>query len=164
MLYLVRHGKAEEGPVDAERRLTDKGEKAIQQVAERLAAAGVRLDRVEHSGLARARETAELLQDHLGGELAAVRDLGPMDDVEPVADRLDEAGQDEVMLVGHLPFMERLAAYLLTGDADAELLHFRTSAVACFAQSDGGSLKPAGRSLRPAGRWVLEWFLSPGVV
>ena len=42
MLYLVRHGKAEDGPVDVQRRLADKGRKAMQRVAERLEAAGIR--------------------------------------------------------------------------------------------------------------------------
>jgi phosphohistidine phosphatase len=150
MLYLVRHGKAEEGPVDQERRLTDKGRKAVRQVAERLESAGVRVDRVEHSGLVRARETAEILQEHLGGELAAARGLNPMDDVEPVTGRVAAADNGALMLVGHLPFMERFASYLLANDADAEMLHFRTAAVACLSQGDD--------------HWVLEWFLSPGVV
>jgi phosphohistidine phosphatase SixA len=46
-----------------------------------------------------------------------------------------------------MPFMGSLASFLLTGDAEVDLLHFRTSAVACLSLEDGA--------------WQLEWFLAP---
>jgi phosphohistidine phosphatase len=147
MIYLVRHGKAESGGDDSARRLTDRGRADVERVARRLGKAQVRVDRVEHSGLARAAQTAEILARTVGGEVAAVFDLGASDPVEPVARRLEGDGAGSSMLVGHLPFMERLAAYLLTGDADRECLHFRTATVACL-EGDGGS-------------WRLEWLLPP---
>jgi len=54
------------------------------------------------------------------------------------------------MIVSHLPLVGRLASYLLVGDEDAELLHFRTGTVACLAL-DSGSRR-------------VEWMLSPSVV
>lgn len=148
-VYLVRHGKAEDGPVDTQRRLADRGRKAVRKLAERLESAGVHVDRIEHSGLVRARETAEILQESLGGEILEVSGLRPEDDVEPVANRLDDMAEDDVMLVGHNPFMEELASYLLVDDADTGLLHFRTGAVACLSHDGSG--------------WVLEWFLHPQI-
>ena len=53
------------------------------------------------------------------------------------------------MLVGHLPFMERLASYLLMRQEDVSILHFKTSAVACLSMDSG--------------QWTLEWFLPPGM-
>lgn len=145
-LYLVRHGKAEEGEDDAARRLTNGGRKAVRRVAQRLAGAGIHVDRVEHSGRVRAAETAEILARSVGAKAKAVPGLDAMDDVEPVAERIVSVEED-LMLVGHLPFMERLGSYLLTRDPDAELLHFRTAAVACFSRSGDG--------------WLLEWLLPP---
>lgn len=147
VLYLVRHGKAEPGDDDDRRRLTAQGRKTVRRVGMALAGAGVRLDRVEHSGLVRARETAEVLAAELGGTVDAASDLRPSADIEAVARRVEESTDGQLMLVGHLPSMSQLACYLLTGDADAELFHFRTSAVACLSR-DGGS-------------WMLEWFLAP---
>jgi phosphohistidine phosphatase len=147
MLYLVRHGKAEAGTDDAARRLTEEGRKAVHRVARRLSEAHIQVDMVEHSGLARARETAEIMAAAVGGDVVAVTDLGPSDNVAAMVRRLGDRTEDHVMLVGHLPFMERMAAYLLTGDADTEIFHFRAGAVACLDNGDG--------------RWVLEWFLPP---
>lgn len=147
LLYLVRHGKAESGADDTARRLSNEGREAVQRVARRLAKAGVRVQRIQHSGLVRAEETAEILAEALGGSVAAAPGLGPSDEVAPVAGQLGEGTDESLMLVGHLPYMERLAAYLLSDDADAEILHFRTGAVACFSDD--------------AGHWTLEWFLMP---
>jgi phosphohistidine phosphatase len=144
-LYLVRHGKAEQGGDDAKRRLTDKGRESVGRVARRLARAGVQIDRIEHSGLVRAAETAEILAEALGGRVVQSDGLLPDDDVASMAKRLEDGPIDSRMLVGHNPFMERLAAYLL-GDPDADIVRFGTSQVALF--SDDG------------GHWSLDWSLS----
>ncbi len=149
LLYLVRHGKAEPGDHDAARKLTVQGRKTVERVARRLSKAKVQVDRIEHSGLARAAETAEILAKAVSGEVMGVADLGPSDDVAPVASRLESTGDGSVMLVGHLPFMGRLASYLLIGDTDTEPLHFRTGAVACLSNSEQG--------------WMLEWLLPPSL-
>jgi phosphohistidine phosphatase len=145
MLYLVRHGKAEQGiEDDASRALTPGGRKAVRRVAERLAGTGVRVARVDHSGLVRARQTAEILAETLGAQPMPASGLRPADPVEPLAARLQD---ENLMLAGHNPFMERLATVLLIGTADPAILHFRTAAVACLS--------------RETGRWTLEWFLEP---
>jgi phosphohistidine phosphatase len=144
-LYLVRHGKAEQGGDDAKRRLTDKGRESVSRVARRLARAGVQVDRVEHSGLARAAETAELMAQEIGGQVVQSAGLLPGDDGAAIARRLMERDVESLMLVGHNPFMERLAAFLL-GCPDANIIHFGTAQVALLS-GDGQ-------------RWSLEWSLS----
>lgn len=145
LLYLVRHGKAESGGEDEARRLTDEGRAAVEQVATWLVERDTQVDRIEHSGLVRARETAEILARAVSGEIVERSDLDAAGDVEPVADRIGREGS--LMLVGHQPFMGRMASYLLRADPDAELLHFRTGAVACLSDDEG--------------HWLLEWFLAP---
>ena len=86
----------------------------------------------------------------MGGRLEAVEGLAPLDNVAAAARRLEEQSEESLMFVGHLPFMGRLAAYLLTGDAEEEFLHFRTASVACLTGS--GDV------------WQLEWFLDPDLV
>src|SRR5947209_13378459 len=121
-LYLVRHGKAEQGGDDARRRLTEKGRESVSRVARRLARTGVQVDRMEHSGLVRAAQTAEILAQEIGGSVVERDGLLPGDDVTSTAGRLAANDVESLMLVGHNPFMERLAAFLLTGDADSALV------------------------------------------
>jgi phosphohistidine phosphatase len=120
-LYLMRHGEAEGGRPDAARRLTAEGAAAVGRVAARAAAGGVRLDRVYHSGLVRARQTAEILAAPLdAAERVAERaGLTPSDPVAPLARwLLDPAMLDDpgsMVLVSHLPLLDALAGRLVAG-------------------------------------------------
>ncbi len=55
------------------------------------------------------------------------------------------------MLVGHLPHMGKLAALLVTGDADQALVTFKPGGVVCLARDDEG-------------RWSLRWMVVPGIM
>ena len=126
----MRHGQAELTRPDAERRLTREGVAAVERVAVRAAALSPRVDHVYHSGFARARETAEILAHHLNAadRVEARGGLAPDDPVDPVARwLLDQAGlrgRGATVLVGHLPFMARLASWLVAGDATAQVVAF----------------------------------------
>ncbi len=125
----MRHGEAEAGYPDAARRLTADGAEAVARVAARAAAAGVRLDHVYHSGLTRAEQSAALLGAPLGAaEVAAREGLAPNDPVAPVVRwLLDPAvldGAGGIALVSHLPFLDGLAARLLAGQEDAQIIAF----------------------------------------
>ena len=151
-LYLVQHGEAAEETEDPTRPLTENGRAAVQRVAAAADDAGVRPMHVFHSGKLRAEQTAEIIAETLGlaGSVGVAAGLKPMDDVEPWATQVGEHVQD-VMLVGHLPFMGRLASLLLCGDADTEIVHFRYGAVVCLGREDTGS-------------WSLLWVLAPDLV
>lgn len=60
-LYLVQHGEASAKTVDPERPLTELGRTDVEQLARFLGEAGVRIERVMHSGKLRAVQTAECL-------------------------------------------------------------------------------------------------------
>ena len=60
-LYLMQHGQATTETEDPERPLTDAGRAAVQRVAKRAQAAGVRISGCLHSGKLRAEQTAQLL-------------------------------------------------------------------------------------------------------
>lgn len=148
-LYLVRHGEAVPQNVDPERPLSPDGRASVARVAAFLGGAGVRVDAIAHSGKARARETAALLAERVasGASLEERRGLAPLDPVEPIAAEAERWTSDR-MLVGHLPFMERLTARLLTGDADREGFAFGAGSVACLQR-------------RGAGEWILVWLIHP---
>jgi len=111
MLWLLRHGDAEDGSPDAERRLSEKGREQSKAAGAALAALGVKLDACLASPKVRAAQTAELACEVLGVEHELEPKLagGPFD-AEALAAGLGE----EVMLVGHDPDFS-MAVHSLTG-------------------------------------------------
>ena len=120
----MRHGEAEAGHPDAARRLTAEGAAAVGRVAARAAAAGVRLDRVYHSGLMRARQTAELLAARRWRPPSVWRrGTGWRRTILRVrwcagcSTRRYWDDPGSIALVSHLPFLDALAGRLVAGDA-----------------------------------------------
>lgn len=111
MVYLLRHGDAEDGDgEDAARRLTGKGERQARAAGKALAELGVRVDACLSSPKARALDTARLAAEHLD---VAVEESEALrgGDFDPLA---LVAGRGNVLLVGHEPdFSNAVAA--LTG-------------------------------------------------
>lgn len=149
-VYLVQHGEAMSEEQDPERPLTDLGRKHTDWTGHLAARLGVEVHQIRHSGKTRAEETAEILGKALspGEGVAGVPGLGPLDDVKPVAGELGDASEP-VMLVGHLPFMERLAGQLLTGDAQQPVIDFTNAGIVCLERQDA--------------RWQAIWIITPEI-
>lgn len=100
MIYLLRHGDAEDGGGDdAARRLTEKGKRQAKAAGRALDRLGAGIDACLTSPRVRAAETARLACDSLGIEPEATGELrgGPFD-AQGLA-----AGRGDVLLVGHEP-------------------------------------------------------------
>jgi len=100
LIYLLRHGDAEEGTGDdAARRLTAKGERQARAAGEALAALGIKPDACLASPKVRAADTAELACAALDLEPEIAEELrgGPFDSTDLAA------GRGGVLLVGHEP-------------------------------------------------------------
>jgi phosphohistidine phosphatase len=100
VIYLLRHGDAEEGMGDdAARRLTLKGERQSRAAGEALAALGIKPDACLTSPKVRAADTAKLACEALGLEPEISEDLrgGAFDSTALTA------GRGDVLLVGHEP-------------------------------------------------------------
>ena len=111
MLWLLRHGDAEDGSPDAERKLTEKGRRQSKAAGAALAALGVKLEACLASPKVRAAQTAELACEALGVEPELEPKLaGGRFDAEALAAGLG----DEVLLVGHDPDFS-MAVHALTG-------------------------------------------------
>ncbi|MGE3537978.1 MAG: phosphohistidine phosphatase SixA [Candidatus Tectimicrobiota bacterium] len=151
-LLLIRHGiAAPEGPglPDHARPLTPEGRERWQQAVRGLQRLGVQLDRVCHSPLRRAVETAELLMPLLRGE--AVRSAALAS--PPGQAWLDELRGECVALVGHQPWMGEAVAWLTTHARQrGSTLVFKRGGVAWLE----GPPQP--------GRMVLRAFLPPKVL
>jgi len=111
VLWLLRHGDAADGSPDAERPLTEKGERQSRAAGQALAALGVRMDACLTSPKVRAADTAKLACEPLGVEPRLEPKLagGPFD-----AEALAAGLGDNVLLVGHDPDFS-MAVHSLTG-------------------------------------------------
>ncbi len=101
MIYLLRHGEAEEGGAegDARRRLTEKGELQALDAGRALAALGVGIEACLCSPKVRALATARLACEALDVEVEVTPALagGRFDALDLTA------GRGDVLLVGHEP-------------------------------------------------------------
>lgn len=150
-LYLVRHAEAKHGAGESERGLSEKGAADMEKVARFAAGAGVKVGLILHSGKTRAKETAQILGRHLKPEKgvnesdALTPDADPWVWAERVSDR-----EDDLMLVGHMPYMEGLASLLVAGDINGKVVEFRTGSIV--------SLR------RECGKWSVAWMVTPEIV
>jgi phosphohistidine phosphatase len=137
-LYLVQHGEAKSEDEDPERSLTDQGVETVRRMASWAAQVGLKVDQIRHSGKRRAEQTAALLAERLSPAqgVVAVEGLKPNDDVHPVAEAL-RAEHGPIMLVGHLPFLSRLASLLVTGNPEGVIVRFRQAGIVCLSQEEG---------------------------
>lgn len=150
-LYLVQHGEAKSKTEDPRRPLTERGREDVVRVAAFAARAGVQVRQIRHSGRRRAEETASILAEHLSPTegVIAIPGLAPKDDVRPMAETLQDETQP-VMLIGHLPFLDRLASLLVTGDADRSIVRFQKGGIVCLVREDEN--------------WVVGWMVTPDLI
>jgi phosphohistidine phosphatase len=148
-LYLVQHGEAKAKELDPHRHLTEKGVRDTEKVAAFLKPLGLNVSVVWHSGKARAAQTAELLATALHPAQGVIqRDgLAPNDPIGPVAGAVRSADED-LMIVGHLPFLGKLASELVAGSEESDVVVFQNSGVVC--------LEPRGN-----GNYRVRWIVTP---
>jgi phosphohistidine phosphatase len=104
------------------------------------------------SGKLRAKQTAEVLAEHLhpAKGVAVADGLDPLADSTPWTTRLAEA-TESIVLVGHLPHLSKLAAQLLTGDTSREIVAFRNGGIVCLEKEENGN-------------WAIQWAITPEIV
>jgi len=146
-LYLIQHGEAKSEAEDPERSLTDQGRKEVERVAQVANRFRLYPSKIYHSGKLRAMQTAEILANALRSPMETTQGLNPNDDVRDCADRVCRVKED-LLIVGHLPFLEKLASLLVTGDESVHPVLFRYGAIVCLEQ-------------KVSGRWGVRWIMTP---
>ena len=148
-LYLVQHAKAASKQVNLQRSLTEEGLRDVQKGAAFIKPLKLCLDCLWHSGKRRAAETAELLAEVIEIKKAKIaRDgLAPNDDVTTLRDELAFSQQD-IMIVGHLPFLSKLVSLLLAGSESADTVAFRNGGIVCLNRSE-------------TEQWQIDWIVTP---
>jgi phosphohistidine phosphatase len=150
-LFLVQHGKSLPKEVDPQQGISEEGKSEALRIASVAKGYGVTVARILHSGKKRARQTADIFAQAFGlSEKVEERGgLKPLDDVAAIAGAVD--ARDNTMLVGHLPFMERLTAYLVTGDPAIRVFKFQNGGIVCL---DKDLEKQT---------WYIKWTLMPHI-
>lgn len=153
-LYLMQHGEAVPDAENPERPLTPRGREDVALLAAFLADARIGAGRVIHSGKLRAADSAAMLAPSLGPSVkveARPKGLLPADTPVPLAEEILDWRED-TLIVGHQPFMGRLASRLLLGKEQPQVFEFIPGTLACLAR-------------RPvSGAWFLVWLLTPDLL
>jgi len=150
-LYLVQHGRSLPKDVDPDQGLSEEGVAETERIAGVAKGYHINVAQIMHSVKTRARKTADIYASALTptGGVKEVGGLKPMDDVADFAVSLNP--DTNTMLVGHLPFMERMAAYLVTGSIDKPIFQFQNSGIVCLDKDPDSD------------SWVIVWTLMPHI-
>jgi phosphohistidine phosphatase len=151
-IYLVQHGKALAKDADPQRPLSPEGIAEVERIASVAAGYSVRVTEIHHSGKLRAQQTAEIMARHLEptGGVTQKPGLGPNDDVVSLAATLSPA--DGVMLVGHLPSLDRLTAHMVTGVSERPVFAFQNGGIVCLDYYHQGTSD-----------WIIKWALMSSI-
>lgn len=146
--YLVRHGDALSAAEDPKRPLSAAGRAGVERTAQLALQRNLQVSTIYHSGILRAQQTAEILAAHLMSSPTVAQLAGLLPEDDPAIVRAElEVAPASVLLVGHLPFMSRLAGLLIHGDPERPVVEFPPGAMACLTRS--------------AAHWELRWRIAP---
>jgi len=143
-VYLVQHAKPKSKEEDPDRPLSNEGKNDIIKIVKFLPQLNIK--KVLHSSKLRAQQTAEILAKSLKAEVINGDALEPLADPAIWTQRLDKESED-VMLVGHLPHLAKLASQLLTQNQEKPVISFKQGGIVCLEKTDYG--------------WEVTWMVTP---
>ncbi len=151
-LYLVQHAEAVSEGIDPSRGLSEKGMNDIKKISHFISGIQMHIHQIFHSGKKRALQTAQVLSTQLNMEnrISEAEGLSPMDNPETWYSKINNSNEN-VMLVGHLPHMAKLASMLLCGNQDNTAVQFETACIVCLIKDDEK-------------QWSCDWIVKPGMI
>ncbi|MEM3506263.1 MAG: phosphohistidine phosphatase SixA [Candidatus Bathyarchaeia archaeon] len=151
-LYLVQHAEAKKEDEDPARPISEKGWKDLEKISNFLKNKGIKLTKILHSGKLRAKQTAEKLSEvvHSIEGVKEVNSLAPLDDPFIWKGKL-KVETNDLMLVGHLPHLNKLASFLLVGNIDQKIINFKMGGVVCLEKDEKGV-------------WSIDWIIVPEIL
>ncbi len=150
-IYLVQHGKAYDKEENIDRPLNSEGRNETTVTANQLLEKKIEVSKIIHSDKTRAIETAAIIADVLDPNITTeyCAGLSPSDDVEIFAKQLIDQYQtnNNLMIVGHLPFLSKLASHLIVKNKDIPIIQFKNSGIICLKLEDSNCF--------------LQWMMIP---
>jgi len=147
-IYLVQHGIAKSKEESRERELTEVGRAEVTRMAKWIAKKNIKVSKIIHSEKLRAKQTAHVFEDMLACPSKEMKGLSPTDDPREIQKGLEE--MDNVLIVGHLPYLQRLTSLLVLNDINSEILSFKNSGIVCLKKIDK--------------EWILDWVMIPEIL
>ncbi len=148
-LYLIQHGLAQPKERDPQRPLSPEGEAQTEKIAVFLKRIDVKVDTLWHSPKHRAVQTARIIDNEINcGHILERDDLNPLDSVSEMPELIRQEEKD-LIVVGHLPFLDKLVSLLLTGSEENQPVQFSNSGVVCLEYEE---------------TWRLVWAVTPDLV
>lgn len=142
-VYFVQHGLSLSKDKNPIRPLSKEGIKQTKLIAKRAKKMGIKVSKVYHSGKERAKETAQILSNNLSnGTTEEKSNMKPNDNAVEFSKSLTE---DNTMYVGHLPHLNRVLSYLLTGDEDKSIIEVKNSGIICLDKKED--------------KYQLKWYI-----
>jgi phosphohistidine phosphatase len=150
-LYLVQHGEAVSEEVDPDKPLSPEGKDNIIKMADFLRELNIRPAEIWHSTKTRAKQTADIMLNKLKpvAGLKQREGLAPNDHPEKILEEL-RAERENLMIVSHLPFLQKLASLLVFGSSDKSIIGFKKGSVVCLERKDND--------------WEICFFLTPDLL
>ncbi len=150
-VYLVQHSLSLPKEKDPERGLTEEGIADAKRIVEVAKNYNIIVSDIKHSGKKRAQQTADIFASFLSpaNGYNVIDGLNPNDDVTIFAKKL--ICNSNIMYVGHLPFMERLVSFLITGSPELLVFKFQNSGIVCLDHDPDKHT------------WYIKWTLMPHI-
>lgn len=144
----MRHGDSIPAGNDDERPLSEQGIKDVKKLANFIAPYHLKIARILQSNKYRAQQTASLLLSGFTNppSIESRAELDPMARVQLMVPEINSWSEDS-LLVGHMPYMSKLAAELLLGDENKEIIVFKTATMVCLESTEHF--------------WTIRWMLTP---
>ena len=149
-IYLMRHGEAEPFGQDKDRILSTAGKNDVNNLSHFLKQQPLKVTHFFHSNKMRAIETASIMSTaiHSTYPMTERQELDSDASIQLLLTELP-AWEGNVFLVGHMPYMGKLASYLST--ANENLAHFAIEP-GCLLCLESAGYKS---------QWQLAWMINP---
>ena len=150
-VYIVQHGLAMKKEEDSLKRLSKKGIEISEFMADLAKTKNIKVSEIIHSDKARAVETAKIFGRFLNPEkgLKQVDFLSPKDSPETILETIKKSSN--LMIVGHLPFLDRLLSLMIINNTEPGLIKFQNAGIICVDKEEKNE------------RWIIKWTLMPQV-
>lgn len=148
-IYLVRHGESVTTGADDERPLSERGVTDIKRLANFIAPLKLEVSYIYQSPKIRAQQTAKILSSNITitKRIETKIELEALASVNDIYDEIAVLNED-ITLVGHMPFMGKLVSKLITGNENKDVVSFKAGTMMCLEKIDND-------------QWVIRWMLNP---
>lgn len=144
----MRHGEAVSETFDPRRPLSRVGREEVERVAGLAVNRKIAISAVFHSGILRAQQTAEIFAEVLSPAVKVQQITGLLPQDDPAIAKAElELADSSMMLVGHLPHMNRLAASLIDSHTDRHIVEFSPATMVCCSRNGSD--------------WKIAWIIGP---